>query len=456
VDEIVKRTVDGGIPMWKVLENYHRQKDGWNKAKTICILRGLAGCGKTTYLLHYFKDKKTFYFSFNGLEEALAEKLFAKQVTDKTGITVSGWEEAIQTVSAKYRVVLLDDITSISSYKRFQKAFYDHMISNIKTRPFVVLIAQILDDVRGLADVYDEARLGYFSVPEVMKLYPELSKHDILALCTISGGIPWIMQELDAALNIEDNLRKMLEPSSMFIRFVPELFSRYFQKPDNYHRVLHAIANGNHSVSEIGKFTGFAYNKCDNYLIKLVFCGLVKVEKAESERGTKKTAYTLANSYVRLWYKYVFLNQTDIRIGDRPELVEAIIRSIIDKEVHAFHLERAFAYVNKRTYELWTSLEISKKIVRTPKAVKGRNFRYTFDAIEQNGDRAVFIKVFKDPAENCGRVEFEKLRKAAAMVSSYYDSRVFIFTKRRFSDYAVAEAAKDPTITLVEVDRLRR
>jgi len=249
-------------------------------------------------------------------------------------------------------------------------------------------------------------------------------------------------------------MRKMLEPSSMFLRFMPELMARYFRKPDNYHRILHAIANGNHSVSAIGKFTGFAYNKCDNYLAPLIACGLVNADKAESKRGTEKTAYVLPNSYVRLWYKYVFLNQTEIRL-ENQEIWESIIRDIVGKEVHAFHLQKAFACANERVRDSWDSLEISKTIVRAPKRIKAQRFQYVFDAIEQNGDKAVFIKVFENPTENCGQVELENLRKAAALVNPYYDNRIFIFTKRRFSDYAVAEAAKDPTISLVEVDRLR-
>jgi len=451
--EKIKRTLQGA-PFWETMRGWHQQKNTWRTEKTICVLRGLAGCGKTTFLRHYFKKRKTFYFSFSGLEEGLAERLFTERVSIETGIAVSEWAEAITVISAKYRIVLFDDVASISSYKRFQKAFYENMITDINIRPFVALIAQPMDDVAGLADAYDTNWLGYFSVPEMIKLYPQLSKHDILGLCTISGGIPQILKEYDSQISVEESLRNMLEPSSIFIRFMPELMARYFRKPDNYHHILHAIANGNHSVSEIGKATDFAYNKCDNYLAKLIAYGFVEAGKMESKRGTEKTAYTLTNSYVRLWYKYVFLNQTELQLGNQT-LAETVIRNIVDREIHAFHLQKAFACVNERVLGLWVSLEISKTIVHAPKAITAKNFRYTFDAIEQNGDQAVFVKVFKNPAENCGRVELYTLRKAAAMVSSYYDSRVFIFSKRRFSDYAVAEAAKDPTISLVEVDRLR-
>lgn len=63
-----------------------------------------------------------------------------------------------------------------------------------------------------------------------MKLYPQLSKYDILGLCTISGGMPMILKEFDAALNFEGNVRTMLEPFSAFTRFMLELLKKYVQQ----------------------------------------------------------------------------------------------------------------------------------------------------------------------------------------------------------------------------------
>ena len=72
VDKIIKRTTEGG-PLWEVIEKHHLRIREWDVPKTVCVVSGLMGCGKTTYLLNYFKDKRFFYFSFDGLEEGLAE-----------------------------------------------------------------------------------------------------------------------------------------------------------------------------------------------------------------------------------------------------------------------------------------------------------------------------------------------------------------------------------------------
>ena len=319
-----------------------------------------------------------------------------------------------------------------------------------KNRPFVALIAQPNEDISGLADAYDEIWLDYFNIPETMKLYPEIAKYNALTVCAITGGIPAIMREYAPKMSGADNLTAMLAPGSDFVRQMPRLLSRYFRRPENYHRILHAIANDNHSVSEIGKFTGFTYNKCDNYLAGLITCGMVKMHKVNSKHGAEKSAYTLTNNYFKLWYKYVFGKQTEIQLGN-AELVQSITKHIVTQEIHAFHLQQALKHANKHLRgKLWVSFEISEKLVHTPQTVG----EITFDGIVRNGDKAVFVKVFEDPDENCGKAQLEQIRDAVSKITAYYDSHVFVYTKRRFSDYAVAEAANDGSLQLVELERL--
>jgi len=453
-ESYVKRTT-GRKQMWEVLEQYRQGRNEWRTPKTVCVVDGMAGTGKTTWLLNYFKGKKVFYFSFAGLEENLAEKLFADTVTQMTGVAVSGWEDSFRALFAKHKLILLDDLSATSSYKRFSQAFYENMVTNMRTRPFIVMIVQPTNDLVGLADRYDPVMLGYFSVPEVMKLYPKLSKYDILGLCTASGGVPRILEEYAADKSLEENLRDMLIPTSGFITFMPELLSRYFRRPESYHHILCAIANGNHKVSEIGKFCGYAYNKCDNYLAGLIACGFVKVEKVTTATGAEKTIYTIANNYFKIWHLCIFKNYTAIRLGD-SELMNGIIRDILDKEIHSFHLQRAFSLVKERIRrEFWDIYRIMCKGGLEPRVVTKGKFQYTFDTVIQSGNKAAFVKVFEDALNNCDRDELTHLRRAVELVNMYFDSKVFIFSKRRFSDYAVAQAAKDEVISLVEVDRLK-
>ena len=90
-----------------------------------------------------------------------------------------------------------------------------------------------------------------------------------------------------------------------------------------------------------------------------------------------------------------------------------------------------------------------------PKIIRAGDFSYKFDAIVEGGGKTLFVKIFENPTENCGRAELDNIQKAVMLVNTYYDSKVYLFSKRRFSDCAVSEAAKDETLSLVEMERLK-
>ena len=198
-----------------------------------------------------------------------------------------------------------------------------------------------------------------------------------------------------------------------------------------------------------------ACNGCDNYLSALVDYGFVSAEKEKTKKGIVKTFFRLTNNYFKLWYRYVYENQSALRVGDE-KLVDSIVQNIINKEIHAFHLEKAFALANnKNRWQMWNSFRISEPIKYSPETVRQGQFSYTFDAIVRKGGKAVFIKVFEGATNNCRPNELIKIRKAVELVNMYYDCYVLIFSKRRFCDEAVHAASKDYVIKLVEIERLK-
>lgn len=450
--EHIKRNVN---IIGKVI-GFSKQNRLWEDLKTVVILSGPAGCGKTTLVLDYFREKKHFYFSFAELGEAVAKKLLAEQLLAQTGQTVEDWNELFILLSKEYHYIIFDDLASLCTYKEFKTSFFESMCRDFKSRPFVIFIARPMDDLEGLADSYIPVEMSYFTVPEIMKIHPTLSKFEALALGAVSGGIPQILREYDAQKGLEDNLRAFLAPDSAFMTLMPQMMDNHFRRPECYHHILCAIARDNTRISEIGKYTGYAYNKCDNYVSALVAAGIVVTNSVISDSGAAKTAYTIENSYFRLWYRHIYLNQSRFALGDTV-LIEETIQGIMDSEIHAFHLGKAFNHANAklRGIDLWRSLGITERVVYAPKTIDAKAFKYTFDAIHRHGDKAIFIKVFSDPLENCKKDELDRIERAVNVANKYYNSHIFLYTKRRFSDYAAEQAVLDKTISFVEVKRLK-
>ena len=312
----------------KLIKRYKTKKDSWKDPGNVAVVFGLPGCGKTSLLLDYFEKKKHFYFSLASLEESVAENLLANKISLLSDISIVGWDDIFKTLSSIYQFIIFDDITPVYSYKRFKESFNENMFSDHEKRPLVFFIAQTNDPRKKLFDSYDSMFVKYFSITEVMKYFPKLSQMDYLGIYTISGGIPKILYEYNPELSINKNLLSFLKPSSAFMEFMPGLMNNHFRKPEVYHNILNSIANGNNRISVIGKFTGYEYNKCDNYVSVLLSAGIIKTEKQKSKHGTNKNVYVFTNPYFRLWYRYIFLNRTEIVIGNNI-VIEDIINNCV-------------------------------------------------------------------------------------------------------------------------------
>ena len=92
--------------VWETIENYMNKNQQWQCVKTVAVVSGLCGCGKTALLLDYFKDKKHFYFSFAGLAESVAERLFTQKVAAVTEKQLTNCIDAVVALTTAYRHII--------------------------------------------------------------------------------------------------------------------------------------------------------------------------------------------------------------------------------------------------------------------------------------------------------------------------------------------------------------
>lgn len=142
------------------------------------------------------------------------------------------------------------------------------------------------------------------------KAHPKRTGTELVELFTLNGGIPKITAEFQDDLTINENLKQLVASNSAFMTFAWEVLSFHYRRPETYGFLLHALALGHSRISEVGKFTGYPYNKCGKYIKSLIKVGLVK---AVSKDG--KTEYEIANSYFKIWFRYIYPNQCKIATG---------------------------------------------------------------------------------------------------------------------------------------------
>ena len=437
---------------------YKNSSNEWGgRNDKVLLVSGPKGCGKTSLVLDFTKKYDRFYFSFAGLDDCMALGQFCKRTMEFVKSNeISSWSQAFLALLKRRPIVIFDDIASVASNEEFWAAFNSFWNNKGKSRLFLIMITEkpVKLPLLRCPSVLNE--ISWCTIADLFKAQPVLSHDNILRLYAVTGGIPELVNAYDVSLSFEDNLRSMLQPGSLFLHLCPKYLSAYFRRTEVYEHLLYAMVSGYHRISEIAAFTGFTSNKCDKYIKAMIECGIVVCREVSDKNKKVKTHYDLVNGYFTLWYRYVYLNR-DIFLCSQPDKLCREMLDYIDKTlVIKVYREACLRLLPKKTrdFDFLTPIDLSVDKIY-PQAIKNGNFTYTFDGVFHRGEYTLFFKIYTDPMENCGANEIKRIERAIMLTNKLYDSQAVIFCRRRFSDAAVAAAAKEHILSLVSLERLK-
>ena len=436
---------------------FRQMKPALLKSKVLELV-GPKGSGKTTFVLDYFSEKPYFYFSFAGLEERMARHLLGNRLTQELDCAVpETWDEifsALNQVAMGTKVFIFDHLDSLASDRTFCSALQKYIDNPNRRRIFLVLVHTDTVPLNLLSLQSRRIALPYGTVAAIKKACPKRTGQEILEIYTLSGGIPKIFNYFEEGEPIEESVRRLLTEDSPFLTFAGAVLSARFRRPESYAMLLHAITTGHDSVSELGKFSGYPYNKCDKYLKALMAAGLVKAVKQKAESGAEKTRYQIGNPYFQIWFRYVYPNQTMVSEGGfAGYFLSALLPEIRETDVEREYTAACFRALKHRVDDQVPAI-LCSAIAYSPLTVSEANFSYTFDFAGKSKNTAVFMKIFHDDSSAVGRPQFDELERAVNLFHPYADSQIYLFSKRRFSDALIREAIFG-VVKLFTVDRLR-
>lgn len=161
---------------------------------------------------------------------------------------------------------------------------------------------------------------------------PDYSNDDLLALWTITGGIPKYIELLmdRGAVTVNDMIGNVMAENSIFVEEGTILLSQEFgKKYGNYYSILSAIASGRNSVPEIAEAVGDA--SLGGMLTRLEedYALITKKRPILSKLRSQNVRYEIADNFLRYWFRYIARHQDllqmnlnerlrDIAIADYP------------------------------------------------------------------------------------------------------------------------------------------
>lgn len=156
---------------------------------------------------------------------------------------------------------------------------------------------------------------------------PKYSNDDLLALYTITGGVPKYVELLmdRNAVTLNAMLREITAENSIFLEEGNILLATEFgKKYGNYYAILSAIASGRNTASQISaeigdkNIGGMLSRLEDDYEL------ISKKRPILSKERSQNVRYEIADNFLRFWFRYIARNQDLLQMGLNGHLKDVI------------------------------------------------------------------------------------------------------------------------------------
>jgi uncharacterized protein len=274
--------------------------------------------------------------------EAVAESTLQAASTF-AGATFSSWPAALQAAVAGATqdqpvVLVIDELPYLVDHdpgfsSDLQKA-WDRTLERLP-----VLLVCVGSDVRMMEELVRERAplhgrptlemaVRPLSVGAVARITEAASSSEAIDRYLVVGGFPLLAARWPAAASMETFLRSALVDDHAFVTTALRIMASEFQESLNAQKVIEAIGHGETSRSRIESRSGVKSNTLNEALRVLT-----DVKRLVERRtpyavpaGTKFARYTVIDSYLRFWLRFVGPNMAEIARGRGDITVDRILR----------------------------------------------------------------------------------------------------------------------------------
>ena len=190
---------------------------------------------------------------------------------------------------------------------------------------------------------------------DVAQAFPEYPVDELIRLYGVFGGYYGYLEKIEISKTVQENIIDLLISKKGVLHDLPQNFlKRHLREVAVYNSILARIADGNHKLNDIFAATGFSRAKISVYMKNLSKFGVV--EKVESIatggwENTKKGVYTISNTFLDFYFKFIYTNTSDLRILSPSEFYERHISERFDE-----YMEHYFTKVCAEYLELMNIL----------------------------------------------------------------------------------------------------
>lgn len=321
----------------------------YNDHSRLTVVTGRRRIGKTLLIGKALEDEPFIYLFVGRKNEASLCAGYCKEIAAKLGVFVppmTAFQDVfaflMQQGETKRFSLVIDEFQEFfninpSVYSDIQnywdqyrlKTYVNFIVSGSVYSLMVKIFQNYHEPLFGRADVI--MKLAPFALPILRRIMedhvPNYTNDDLLALYTVTGGIPKYVELLvDAkALSVKKIIHTVCDPDSPFKDEGKNLLVDEFGKQyGTYFSILDAISNGINTQSEIASALG--EKSIGGQLKKLeeTYGIIQKMRPILAKKGTQTVRYAIADMFLRFWFRYFEGNRTLVEMN-QFEVLEQVI-----------------------------------------------------------------------------------------------------------------------------------
>jgi len=307
------------------------------KIASLAVLNGRRRVGKSR-LIEKFAEGKTFYqFSglapIDGISAQDQRDAFAYQLKQQTGLPdlkSDDWSTLFQLLGERIQkgrvIVLFDEITWMAhGDKTFLAKLKNTWDMHYKKNPKLIFV--ICGSISAWIEKNIISSTGYFGrvslhltlrelplkacIQLLDKLGFKYSLKEKLIILSLTGGIPWYIEQINPKKSAVDNIKRLcFDKNGLLVNEYEHIFHDLFGRKNTiYMEITKLLSTGAKNYESISD--KLSYTKGSNltdYLNELILSGYISKHPTWSTKTgqlSRYSQYRLCDNYIRFYYKYI-------------------------------------------------------------------------------------------------------------------------------------------------------
>ena len=392
----------------KELRELREELTSWSK-KTAILVYGKRRVGKSTLIrqaamsfpgivIHHLCVQSSFEGNLELISRSVCQALNLPIIRFETLFDLMDFLRSQE----KQILLIIDEYPYLKQTKKqnevdsYMQAVIDHMPSNVKLilcGSYITIMKELLTEGNPLFGRFSLIQhIRDFDYLDAARFCHDLPVRDKVAYYAVFGGSPYVLENLDFHLSVQDNILRLLLPETGLIRSHIEnvMLSEIRKNFDT--RILEILGNGKRRYSEISdalqqEETGLLEKQLK---ILLNMETIQKTEPLNRQNDNKKRFYEIVDNLMRFYFTFIFGSAGTIaRIGGeqyyRMNIEGERLRQFISRRLEGIALQYFHRKIGTEPFEdvvdfgsYWYDDPITKTNGQFDCVLKRRGDQYDF------------------------------------------------------------------------------